>query len=237
MESILQSIKDGELFYFYSGSPSNEKETRESVLAASQTLKNGSAARHENIEIIGFGCHALNDPPKSSKKPEQISDDRQPREETFNTQNIDILQKSSAKYAAARSSNNVFKWEEFALEHGIDPSTLDRKTRSSIRNLAKESGLLPKAPVNSEGIADFGKWTTEIIDKKKNASAGKKVYVAETKTMKYGAHFDYLDSLYKRPEAYLWDHLPQDGMFQLVERGVHAITPHKGYALWKTKVK
>ena len=54
--------------------------------------------------------------------------------------------------------------------------------------------------------------------------------------MNYNSHFSYLDSKFQIPDGYLWDHLPQDGWFQAVQRGVHAITPHEGYALWTKKV-
>ncbi len=54
--------------------------------------------------------------------------------------------------------------------------------------------------------------------------------------MPYGKHFDYLDSLFSKPDGYLWDHMAIDGHFQAVQRGVHAITAHKGFAFWLKKV-
>lgn len=54
--------------------------------------------------------------------------------------------------------------------------------------------------------------------------------------MPYGRHFDYLDSLFVKPEGYLWNHMAVDGQFQAVQRGVHATTAHKGFSLWINKV-
>ena len=62
------------------------------------------------------------------------------------------------------------------------------------------------------------------------------VFVQETLALKYESHFGHLDGKFQRPGTHLWDHMPTDGTFQLVERTIHALTSRKGYELWSKKV-
>jgi len=174
---------------------------------------------------------------KSAAKKEKDCEDCGASETKTSKQVSSGIDSLAARYAQARNSGEVFTWERFANQAGVDPSTLNRATQSAIRNRAKEMDLVPKALVDDNGIADFSHWTAEIVEKGTGFSRGKNINLPETTTMPYGRHFDYLDSLFEKPEGYLWDHMASDGQFQAVQRGVHATTPHKGFALWLNKVK
>jgi hypothetical protein len=125
-------------------------------------------------------------------------------------------------------------WEVVANAHGVDLSTLKKSVRSRIRHRAEEMGSFKSAPVNSDGVADFSSATTKIIGRD-GKDHGMSVNVPETLDLVYGSHFQHLDAKFLRPGTHVWDHLPVDGHFQLVERIVHANTQHKGYELWTLK--
>jgi len=146
---------------------------------------------------------------------------------------VDELAKN---YATARARGDVFRWTDFAEEFGIEVSGLNKSARSAIRQRARELELVQRATIDSSGVADFGPWTTDIIKRNSGESVGVSVNMPETTAMKYKSHFDYMGSLFLRPDGYVWDHMGTDGDFRLVKRDVHGVTPHKGHALWKERV-
>lgn len=148
---------------------------------------------------------------------------------------LDDLDELTLVYAIERTKEDVFYWKNVAKRLGVSEDEL-KPLHSAIRQHARLHGLIPDAVQrNRYGVANFSKYTRDIVEIETGINRGRKVFVPETIGMPYSSHDPLLRQLFETPSGYLWDHMGKDGWFRLVDRVAHSLTPnHKGYALWRT---
>jgi hypothetical protein len=125
------------------------------------------------------------------------------------------------KYAEYINGNKEPDWNVIA------PGESPRQIRN-IRKYARAQGYVTPAPVNEEGYADF----TGRYYIKDGMPLDNVPLPTDKWDLHYTNQFNYLNKevlgLENTPTGYIWHHHQDAGRMQLVELGVHLITPHNG---------